>query len=81
MYRLALPPGFAQAKVTVPETVLPEAGLVMVTGAGVGVEVGVGVGGLGVGVGVGVGGTGVGEDAPLVTVTLSDALPTSEPFR
>ena len=67
MYRLVLPPGVVQANVTTPETVLPEAGLVMVTGPGVGVAVGVGVGGLGVGVGVG--GCGVGVGVPLLTRT------------
>ena len=41
-----------QVNVTVPETVLPRAGLVIVTNADVGVAVGVGFGD-GVGVGVG----------------------------
>ena len=36
-----------EVNATVPETVLPAAGLVMVTSPGVGVEVGVGVGGFG----------------------------------
>jgi len=69
--------------VTTPETVLPEAGLVIVTGPGVGVAVGVGVGGFGVGVGVGVGGTGVGVGVgpPFLTVTFWAALPTRELFR
>ena len=64
MYRLAVPPGLVQANVTTPETVLPAAGLAMVTGPGVGVGAGVGVGGTGVGVGDGVGdgvGVGVGD--------------------
>jgi hypothetical protein len=65
----------AQVNVTIPETVLPEAGLVIVTSAGV--EAGVGVGGFG----VGVGGTGVGVGALLLTVTFSDALPKRAPFR
>ena len=44
---LAVPPGMVQVNATMPETVLPAAGLVMVTSPGVGVEVGVGVGGFG----------------------------------
>jgi hypothetical protein len=46
-YRLAVPPGMVQVNATVPETVLPAAGLVMVTSPGVGVEVGAGGGGFG----------------------------------
>ena len=87
-----MPPGLEQVNVTVPDTVLPEVGLVIVTAPGVGVELGVGVGGLGVGVGVGVGGLGVGVGvgvggcgvavgAPLLTVTFSVAWPIKEPFR
>ena len=75
MYRLLVPPGVVQANETVADTVLPAAGLAMVTDPGVGVGVGVGVG-LGVDVGVGVGvGFGVGVGAPLLTVTFSCAFP------
>jgi hypothetical protein len=66
---------------TVPETLAPFAGEVIFTApVGVGVAVGVGVGvpvGVGVDVGVGVG---VGVGPPLLTVTLTESVPTWVPL-